>query len=119
MRTFITLISLFFCLNGLVFSQSSRSDVLYGTRGLEMTKEILAELVLPVWCWDGAHVFENAEWNYRLMDGEMLEEFFSTTPSKGLNDPQHILDDSCITPAVDGSIVHDEKFIMEKKPFCY
>lgn len=109
MRTFITLISLFFCLNGLVFSQSSRSDVLYGTRGLEMTKEILAELVLPVWCWDGAHVFENAEWNYRLMDGEMLEEFFSTTPSKGLNDPQHILDDKQKGRIEDLIAAHDMK----------
>jgi len=92
MRKLIIFASLWFCLNGLVFSQSSRSNELYGAKGLAMTEEILAELGLPSWCWDGAHVFENVEQNYRLVDGELLDKFFSTRPAKGLNDPQHILD---------------------------
>jgi hypothetical protein len=33
--------------------------------------------------------------------------------------PQHILDDSCITTDMNRGIVHDEKFIMEKKVLRY
>jgi hypothetical protein len=115
MRKFIIYVSLWFCLAGLVFSQSSRSNENYGAKGLAMTEEILAQLSLPIWCWNGAHVFENVEQNYRLVDGELLDEFFTMRPAKGLNDPQHILHDEQRERIEELIAAHDMKSAM---PLC-
>lgn len=93
MKKFIIFTSLWLCLTGPVSAQSNRSNVVYGEKGLAMTEEILAEMDLPDWCWGGAHVFENVAQNYKLLDGEMLDAFFTPLAAKGLNDPQRILDD--------------------------
>jgi hypothetical protein len=93
MKNTIIFVSLWLCLAGLVFSQSSRSNKVYGAKGLAITEEILAELNLPVWCWSGAHLFDNVAQNYQLVDGEVLDDFFTIHPAKGLNDPQNILND--------------------------
>ena len=94
MRGFIIFVSLWFCLTGLVSSQSNRSSGLFGARGLAITEEILAELALPDWYWGGAHIYKNVEQNYRLVNNKLLDSFFSTRPANGgLYDPQNILND--------------------------
>ena len=115
MREFIIVVSLSFYLTGLVFPQSSRTDEIYGAKGLAMTEDILAEMDLPRWCWGGAHVFENVEQNYRLVDGELLDEFFAIRPAKGLNDPQHILDDEQRERIEELIAAHDMKSAI---PLC-
>ncbi|MGJ8657397.1 MAG: hypothetical protein ACSHX6_13190 [Akkermansiaceae bacterium] len=58
-----------------------------------MTEEILAELDFPDWYWGGAHVYENVERNFRVVDGELLDQYFGLFPASGVNDPQSLLDE--------------------------
>lgn len=83
---------LWFCFSGFALSQAGRSSEVYGERGLKMTEGILAELDLPEWYWGGAHVYDNVQQNFRLVDGSLLNRYFSKIPDSGLNDPQHLLD---------------------------
>ncbi len=84
MKKFIIFTSLWFCLTGLLSAQQSRSNVIYGGKGLAITEEILAEMDLPSWCWGGAHVLDNVTQNYRLITGACAEVTIitaSTLPS--------------------------------------
>jgi hypothetical protein len=50
---------LFFCLNGLKYSLKV-VDPMYSTaRGIRNDKRNSSGAGSSVWCWDGAHVFEN------------------------------------------------------------
>lgn len=74
------------------FSQGSRTQELYGKKGLAITEQILSELNLPEWLWGDALDYDTLEKNYRLVDGELLDSYFQTIPAGGLNDPQQLLD---------------------------
>jgi hypothetical protein len=91
MRKLILFLLLALTLCGFVSSQSRSSRVSYGSRGLAITEEILTKLNLPSWYWNGAHEYENVERHFGLVDGKLLDEYLSSQPSSGLNDPQNIL----------------------------
>ncbi len=93
MKRLVIYFFLWWCFSGSAFSQSARSGEMHGSQGLAVTEEILTELDLPDWCWAGAHIYEEVERNFRLVDGELLDTYFGKLPASGLNDPQHILDD--------------------------
>lgn len=92
MRNFIISLSLLFCLTELAYSQSNRGSETYGARGLALTEKILSKLDIPSWCWNGGHIFERVKQNFRLVDGELLDQYLDSRPESGLIDPQDILD---------------------------
>ncbi len=87
--TNITLIALF--LSGITVAQNLRPKDSFGSKGLLKTKAILSELNLPDWLWAGAHQYDNVQRSYRLIDGELLKEYFTLSITGGIHDPQHIL----------------------------
>ena len=71
-RPFI-IVALFMAFLQAGFSQGSRTQELYGKKGLAITEQILSELNLPEWLWGDALDYETLEKNYRLVDDELLD----------------------------------------------
>ncbi len=92
MKCFIFTFVLILCVAGLAFPQDSGRSDSYGAKGLAVTEKVLSKLDLPLWCWNGAHDFEKVKERYFLIEGELLDLYFTARPDSGLIDPQHILD---------------------------